>query len=641
MFAFIKKIFGIIGLFSLIFSILPLAQVFADSTEIFTQLSVKNYTQGTGLGWTVNADPGDTVMFHLYPRNDGQLNAQNLKVKFSPFPLEGGLEYPSPDTPYRAYNYNYSGTGKTEYIDLKDFDLDGSSGGDGEYLLSTSLPPNERDSITHIFVKIPENYSSPIFSLTATPTCDNCTFKNQGDVATVHVNVKPIVTRDVIFMPNTIVNNEIDSTTISVVVNDKNGLQNISSVSIDLTPIIRGIKPLYDDGFHNDGKAGDGQYATTVTTLAAPGTYSDLKVTVLDNDGNTSSAKGRLIVQKAGLPVVNINSTTRKVLSNLATCDSTLISWQTNQACGTGANQGYKIELGGNGIPGSGKEISSWNTSCQASTPVKTTINVSQLDEGENDIYIYVVNHNGLGYNIVNLEKDINPPKVSGCSFTCNAINGKGANVTWRLNENAAFNVKLDKKGVCDGKDANCGIEITGDNINGIYTNEDVVNERVVKSIIKDSDIEENKANKIFIYATDDGGNVSSYNFTILKDFTPPVNVVFNVTLQDNDTTKNGVDGYDFTVNFSEPTNKSHVTGYNLYIYKWNDGFSESDTIIASLPVGTHSWTGNSSITKDSKGRNLDAKVYRIVIVTKGEDLYENSGPVYSGNATITGSKNF
>jgi hypothetical protein len=39
------------------------------ASDVFSLLQVKNYTQLTGLSQTINANPGDTVMFQLYMNN--------------------------------------------------------------------------------------------------------------------------------------------------------------------------------------------------------------------------------------------------------------------------------------------------------------------------------------------------------------------------------------------------------------------------------------------------------------------------------------------------------------------------------------------------------------------------------------------
>lgn len=170
-------------------------------------------------------------------------------------------------------------------------DLDGSSGGDGEYLMTTSLLNGGIDQMTYIFVEIPADFAASTFTLTATAVCDGvCNDASSGEnIATVNVDVAPQVS-DVTFMPESIPRDGITPTAVTATVSDPNTPNDITSVTIDLTSVGGGAAVvMFDDGSHDDGIALDGVFGATgitVNNTVAAGTYDSLSVTATDGDGN-------------------------------------------------------------------------------------------------------------------------------------------------------------------------------------------------------------------------------------------------------------------------------------------------------------------------------------------------------------------
>lgn len=615
---------------SLLLAFLP-QNVFAVSTDIYTWLKVKNYTNGTDLDTSITADPGDTVMFHLLVQNMGAVTATNLTVNFTPNPITGGLLSPGPDVgTYRAYHYNNDGGGSTEYIDLADLDLDGSSGGNGDYTLTPSLSAGGLDQITYLYVKIPTNYASTSFNITATPSCDNgCNITGGGiNVATVNVNVQPVIVSNVTFSPGVIANNGIVSTNLTADVSDPLAPSNITSVTIDLSSIGGSpTTPLYDDGFNGDGAAGDGEYgALNITSTASTGTYSNLRVTAIDGDSNQATADGTLILIPANAPVITLNSNSTPVLSTQAGFTQTTINWQSDQDCGTGATQGYRVELGGNGTPTSGTELVAWDQTCFANTPINTAVNNTDINAGSNSIYIYVSTNPGIGYNIVTLEKDITAPTVSVVGYTP-TINTDPAEFRWQANENGTYTVRVGG----DGSDPTSGTQITGSNAGGTYTDANASTTDVIVSTLNAGDLSEG-ANTVYAYLTDDGGNVSSDSATITKDSTPRLSQATNITLSDNDSTLNSwLDGRDFTVTWTKPSSAhtvTHFTQYNLYILP--EGTTADSAIHSTgatlTDINTETWTGTGTLTLDGAGNAFATGNYVVWLQVMSDDVnFEDS----------------
>ena len=638
-FAFKKKLAKLVVLL-LVFCLFP-SHVFAVATDINTALTVKNYTDGGSLAQTASADPGDTVMFHLYMRNDGAVNAENLKVDFTPHPITGGTAYPGPDVgSYRAYHYNDSGGGTTEYISLADLDLDGSSGGNGDYLMTTVLPPTGYDQITYIYVKIPDTYASSTFTLTATPSCDNtCNTTGGGtNIATVNVNVDPVVS-NVLFTPSAIPNDGGTTTIVTADVSDPNIPDNIASVKINLSSIGgSSTETMYDDGSHGDGAASDGKYgATGITTSASPATYSNLTVTATDGNSNTATADGSLIVQAAGTPIITLNSVSKSVLSNQTGYTSSIINWQSSQICGTGASQGYRVERGGSGTPESGTQLVGWTTTCLANTAIDTTINNTDINSGANTIYIYILNNNGTGYNTTSLELDTTAPTPSVASYTSTVSTGN-ANFQWYANENGTWTVRVGG----NGTDPTSGVQITGNNASGTYTDANAASSDQILSIVNNSDLSEGN-NTVYVYLTDDGGNIASANATIAKDSTPQLLPPTNVGLTDNDNTiDSGIDGRDFTVSWTKPTEQNtidHFQRYDLYLLPngttINTSTHSSGGSVTDINVET--WTGSSTLTIDGTGTAFATGNYVAWIVVASDNVnYEDSDAAPSPSVTIT-----
>lgn len=636
----LKKIVAKLIILTIVTGFLP-GQVFAISTDIFTEVLVKNHTQSGLLQQTASASPGETVMFYVFTRNDGSVDAENLTISLTPHPISGGLLYPGPDVgAYRAYHYNSGGGGTAEYISLADFDLDGSSGGNGDYLMTTALPSGSDDKITFIYVKIPENYASTSFSITATPTCDNgCNITGGVNVATVSVDVNPVVS-NVAFNPATVPNDGATMTAITADITDPNNPDNIASVKVNLSSIGGGgAVTMYDDGLSNDGAANDGKYGIGgITTTAPPGTYSSITVTVTDGDGNTDSANATLIVQSAGTPLITLNSNTREVLSNQTGFTGTTLNWQTSQACGTGATQGYRVEVGGTaGTPESGTELVPWDQSCAANTPINTQINNTDINTGLNDIYIYVVNDNGTGYGTLNLEKDLTTPSITIGSYN-STVSTEDALFQWRASENGAWTVRIGG----DGTDPTSGFQISGANASGNYTDVNAAGNDLISSTVPNGDLSEG-VNTVYVYLTDDGNNVSSASRTITKDTTPKLSSPTAFSLSDKDSTlDSGIDGRDFYVTWIKPFTQhtiDYFKQYDIYLLpegvQLNTGVHSTGATITDFD--TEAWTGSVALTTDGEGNPFATGNYVAwVALMSSDNDYEDADPSSSPPALIT-----
>ncbi|MEW5944641.1 MAG: S8 family serine peptidase [bacterium] len=170
---------------------------------------------------------------------------------------------------------------------------DGTNGdafaGDGTYTLAG------------ITVAIGTSAGAKTITVTATDLASNT---GSGNGTLTVTNEPPVVT-NVVFTPNSLPPDGATTTTVTADVSDPNGLADVASVTIDLTPIGGGAAvTLYDDGTNGDAAAGDGTYTLAGITVAI-GTSAGAKtitVTATDSASNTGSGNGTLTVN--GPPVV-------------------------------------------------------------------------------------------------------------------------------------------------------------------------------------------------------------------------------------------------------------------------------------------------------------------------------------------------
>jgi len=403
----------------------------AGAIDLAVSFLAKTLNEGEYTSYPLAAKPGDTVLLYYNVTNVGGAVAEGLQVDFSP--LTRGLSYPSPDYQEHEpthYNQNNPQTIPTSDLDL---DLDGTDGGDNSYLMG-DLPIAGFDELQYLSFKIPADFSEDVITLTATPSCiTGCQMVGNSNTITVNVNNSPQLT-NAFFSPNSILNNGVDTTVLTVEVSDPNGLSDIAAVQADLSTLgLAADFQLYDDGAHQDGAIGDGKFgATNIFTTVSAGNYS-IPVLAKDNAGHEKTINASLIVQQTNTPIVRINSLNRNVLSTLY--PQAILRWKSSQDCGTAANQGYRIERGGNGTPLSGTQIYDWNTNCVANTEVSVLMNTSALENGNNTFYLYVVNNNGTGYQTFNLELDNESPQVRIGSYPA-TLNTNDAFINWKANEN-------------------------------------------------------------------------------------------------------------------------------------------------------------------------------------------------------------
>lgn len=611
----------ILSFWAFLFFVALAPQVFALSLSISAQ--IKNLTTDEGFLPNVTITPGQDVMILFTVTNSSGENATGLT--FSPSDLLfGEINGYFGDTSMTLFGNDWVGPAQ--------FQIHTNTQVKQNYAYGAF--PNTTSLDIYVPFHIPTNYNKASQTFTLAPSCDQgCTVAG-STTQTFSVGVAPSLSGAA--FSNAILNNASNSATLTVTASDPSGISDIASVKVDLASIggANNIS-LYDDGAHGDTAAGDGIWGATgiTTSTASAGSYT-ITLTVTDSGGNTGTTTANLNVQSSGSPIVSLDSQSKTVVSDVSGYTSSDITWRSTQACGAGASQGYRIVLGGTaGDANTGTVLTDWQASgCSANTPQTNTINALSLALGANNIYMYVkTSDNYLGYLTVSLSKDTTAPTLSINGTTTTILGTANGNISWYTGEAGTYTVRT---GGSSGN-ASSGTQVTGTNASGSYSAGQASSSTIISSQYLASDLTEG-ANTMFLHFTDLGGNVTSHQFSVTKDSTPPVSGPSSIALTDNDLSNAGVDGRDFTFTWTEPTDTSHITSYSVYIYKSIDSYTGGDTVKASIPVATTSYTWDASTTTDSKGNPLVPGSYRVAVISVGSGSYENSATVYGGTATIS-----
>lgn len=145
---------------------------------------------------------------------------------------------------------------------------------------------------------------------------------------------------------------------------------------------------------------------------------------------------------------------------------------------------------------------------------------------------------------------------------------------------------------------------------------------------------------------TDDGGNVGIKGVTIIKNPPPKLDGVTSPALVDNDTTEESLlNGQDFTVTWTKPTDSDTVNNFARYDIYLLPEATTLDTLTHNpvtaidelTDVNTETWTGTGGLVIDSNGDTLVAANYKAYVVTVTSDTinFDNSDPAATAAATI------
>ncbi|MDD3067125.1 MAG: hypothetical protein PHO48_04840, partial [Candidatus Gracilibacteria bacterium] len=465
--------------------------------------------------------------------------------------------------------------------------------------------------------------SSNLIQPTLTITSNNTSSLSKS--ATINVDTTPSVS-SVSFTPGAIMNDGVATTKIAVTTSDKNGVNDIASVTADLS-LLGGsaTTTLYDDGTHGDTTAHDGVWSLSgITTSVTAATYSAISATATDSTAQTANANGTLIVQSGGSPTITLNSVAPNLIGSTG---DVVLKWQADEALWR-----YQVRIGGcDGNLATGTNVTLGDATGEilaGATEVTSTILNANFSGGSNSLYVCGIDADGLlGQNVTTITKDTDSPVVTVVKATPSTITtGETATITWNANESGSYQVMV------GGSDCSNGILATGSNATGSYT----AGSGNILSTIPAANLTSEGSNTIRVCVTDSSSNLGNTTTTISRDTTAP-DAVSSVTLADNDTTNDGIDGRDITITWSPASSDASFNNYKLYLLPNGVTFdlaihSAINSISSNQSANT--FTGSADLKIDSANNPLAAGSY-IAYVVAVDNSNQKSTPAASATSSL------
>jgi len=460
-------------------------------------------------------------------------------------------------------------------------------------------------------------------SSSANAVSDTLTFSGTGATSaalssTINVDTTPSVS-SVVFTPSSITNDGVSAASVTATTTDKNGVGDISSVTIDLSTIGGSSTAALSNN-------GDGTWTLAgITTTSSAATYAALTVTATDSTAQTATLAGSLIVQAGGTPTITINSSsdTQETTTDLiiGSTGTATLNWQADEVI-------YKYELRAGSCVGTlmtGANVALGDGSAQilaGATPVASVLDNANFSAGTTNVYICGTDaDSNVGQVFATVTKDLTAATVTIANASPYSLTTGGTStMTWSANEVGSYSVRV---GSCAGS------VVSGANASGSYASGSIA------TVVNEADLSEG-SNTMYACITDAGGNTSSDTLALTKD-TTAASPVTNVTLVDNDTTQDGVNGYDFTISWTAAATDATFSNYQIYILPSGTTLdTASHAILRQLyDQNTVTWTGDVNYLTDSAGATFAAGNYIAhIVAADNNDL--RSSAASSSVAAIT-----
>lgn len=357
------------------------------------------------------------------------------------------------------------------------------------------------------------------------------------------------------------------------------------------------------DSCDADGKTGIFKkvgITTLATTTDKTFTYASFAAT--DEDTNTTDPTDPnttfddedkktdviLTVATPNAPVVTISSTTPSTVS----AQNSTVSFS---ASGTGT---YKVVINGDGACAAGAVVTDWTSYDTAGATINSTILASGLSAGGNTIYACVKNNVGdIGSANTVITKDATAPTVSNVTVSPANVVSNDSATSFQCSENGTYKVVMNA--------FNTGyLTATG--------------ATTISVTLPNANISVG-SNTVTIYCQDAAGNEANTTTNVSKVALPPNMTASGLTLTDNDTAWDGVDGRDLKVTWDSAIGSTYsgFESYRIYILPQNTAFTGTYVGLESNS-GATTWTGLSSTVNDSAGNPLSSGIYAVYIGIMG-----------------------
>lgn len=398
----------------------------------------------------------------------------------------------------------------------------------------------------------------------------------------------------------TLLNNNLDTTNLTVTVQDYNGCSNLDTATVTANLSALGGDPQTALTFLSCTANQARFQKNNLQTSAAAG-RQEIPLTATDENGNrtnpTDSHFGLNDLSKIAINIANPKSpqvhnlTASDTLIGGATQQTTTLTWQNLN--GGLAN---KIMLGYSFDCSAGTTLQDWQTGSQS-----YSLAASQLNPGLNIITVCTATTapRTIGSNFLEITKDTTPATLTKISVTPIHTTYQDISFRWQANERGTYTTSLN----AESESAPTIYPNIRAKINNRFLNRDLLTNK----------------NTLRLHFTDEAGNRSSLTNSVFKTYSPPP--LAWLTLTDEDNTQEGIDGRDFTVRWGTPK-YSYIESFLIYILPSNITLAHFianqnlyvESKILSEPQAT-SWTGPPILQRDSPGNLLEKSEYQVFVV--------------------------
>lgn len=501
----------------------------------------------------------------------------------------------------------------------------------------TSLLSWETAELYYLKLQLNSDASNTSFDIWAKLIASWYSWSNEI-VRTVYVNTRPHI-KDYYFSTSSLKNNGIEAATLTVKVKDYNGCTNIDwwVVTADLSQLwYSNLEPLTYNSCDADGKTAyfvKNNIQTTVST--GDKTFWSWSFIATDENSNTNMPNDpnttfdvddkltniTLTVNPATYPVVTISnvSDTNIWPSEPATPDS-IITFSGDQ---TGD---YKVVINWNwscsaGTIPLGYDWWSYNTTWASAT---VNINASDLNDWANTIYVCVRNlWLEVGSANTTITKDSTNPSVTTVIISPTNVVSNNSLITFKCTEDWHYKVCHNTPTACVNTPADWTVATANTTNNVTITN-------WILAVW---------SNDFTIWCRDSAYNEWSYTWiTITKQQPTPSMNWAPITISDNDTSWDWVDGRDVSITWDTATWTafSWFQSWRVYLLPSTATLNSWHTYVKlEATSSVWSWTWASTLTTDSSWTTLTTWQYKacVAIMWSSWELWEAG---CSSAATLT-----
>lgn len=396
----------------------------------------------------------------------------------------------------------------------------------------------------------------------AKKTSDSTIVTGTNSSKIIYINVKPHIT-DYAFSKSSIVGNGVDSVDLTVKVKDYNGCANIDGGVVTANMSSLGLST--SESLEYNSCEADGKTAvfkkTAITTLASTGDkiFSYASFAAKDEDNNTTDPTDANTTfddeDKKADVILTIATPNAPVVTILSTNPSTVSAQDATVSFSATQTGSYRVVLNGDGACSAGTVITDWTSYDTSETTINSLLSASALNTGANTVYACVKNAVGdIGSANTTITKDTAAPTIANVTVSPANVVNNDSSTSFVCSENGTYKVVM----------------------NGFNTGYLTATGLTASTVTLPNANISVGSNTVTIYCRDSAGNEANTTTTVSKVALPPTMSASGLTLTDNDTTWDGVDGRDLRVTWDNTIGSTYngFESYRIYLLPGNTAFA-------------------------------------------------------------------